>query len=456
MSQSLIPYSGFSAEILKYFYSTDLLFKNDNEEFLNLYCFISKVDPWDNELSPPLPEDSDYYLKTVYSNLIAIKQINSNNISPVVKRIDWKSGVTYNKYSSNMISDINYYVRNSYDQVFKCLSNGTSNTHVNGVASTEQPIIDYTTNFTENIIYTGDGYKWKYLYTIDAGAKLKFFDENWMPVPILTHRKSLASNSIKAGEVSVINVYSAGSSYSNDNGSNTTNYIEIVGDGYGATAKGIISGNVVTEILVTNGGSNYTYATANIVPKFGYSGNGAILTPEISPIGGHGYNLLTELGCKTVIVSAEFNGSETGILPTDIDYRQIGLLANPEITIGSATVFANSSIYKASHNVTVSAGSGYYEQDEIVYQGTADNQTYSGRVLNFDATNNILYLINTHGTVSLYKPLYGSNSNAIRILIQEVVEQIVPFSGNILYIENRTKVQRTSTGLEQFRLTLNY
>jgi hypothetical protein len=456
MSQGLIPYSAFSKEILKYYYSPELILKNTGNEFLNLYCFIAKVDPWVNEESPPLPENSDFYIKNIHKNLVAVKKINSNDICPVIKRIDWKSGTTYGQYSSNRIGEINYYVRNSYDQVFKCLYNGESIIHVNGIASTIEPIIDYTVNFTSNIIFTGDGYKWKYLYTIDPGAKLKFFDQDWIPLPVAEHRKSLSTSILGSGDISVINIYNSGNNYIDDSGNGTTTTIRIDGDGTGATAAAVISGNVLSQILVTNSGKNYTYATANITANFGYSGNGAQLIAEVSPIGGHGYDLISELGCKTIIITTEFNQTEGSTLPTDIDYRQIGLISNPEITVGVTAQFANSSIYRATHDVLLAQGSGAYIQDEIVYQGQLLNPTYSGRVLNFDSINNLLYLINTHGTISINQPLNGTTSKLIRLVLQETIEQLIPYSGNILYIENRKKIQRTSSGLEQFRLTLNY
>jgi hypothetical protein len=456
MIKGLIPYSGLSEEVIKYYFSPNLIFKNSEDEFLNLYCFIAKVDPWLDEINIPEPENSDFYLKNVNKNLIALKKINTNDICPVIKRIDWVTGTIYEHYSSDQVSNIQYYVRNSYDQVFKCLSNGTTKNSLSGVPSITQPLIDFTTNFTDNIIDTGDGYIWKYLYSIDVGAKLKFFDENWMPLPITTHRKSIKNNTIGCGEVSIINVYDTGEGYSNDNGFNITTSIKIDGDGTGAQARAIIANNKVEKILMMSFGSNYTYATANVVPNIGYTGNGAVLLSEISPVGGHGHDLISELGCRTLMITAEFNGTETGTLPADIDYRQLGLLTNPEILIGSEIKFANSSIYKTTHDVTVSQGSGIYQQDEIVYQGDAATPSYSGRVLNFDAINNVLYLINTHGTVSLYQGLFGTISNTSRLILQETIEQVIPFSGNIIYLENRTKVQRTPSGLEQFRLTLKY
>jgi hypothetical protein len=275
-----------------------------------------------------------------------------------------------------------------------------------------------------------------------------------MPISITTHRESISTSKVGFGEVSVINIYNGGDNYTDDIGKNITTTIKITGDGTGASASAIIDNNTAIKILMANTGSGYTYATAELIPSSGYAGSGAILIPEVSPIGGHGHNLIAELGCKAVMVTAEFNGSETGVLPTDIDYRQIGLIANPEIELNGKTIFANSSIYKATHDVTVSNGSGIYEQDEIVFQGNRDNPSYSGKVLNFDKTNNLLYLINTQGTIKLFDGIYGTQAS--RIALQEVIQQIIPYSGNILYIENRTKAQRNPSGLEQFRLTLNY
>jgi hypothetical protein len=466
MIKGIIPFSGYSQEVLKYYFTPNLVFNNTGEEFLNLYCFIAKIDPWDDENVPPTPTDNDFYIKSVYKNIIAAKKINSNDVAAVIERVDWTSGTTYSQYTSTAnLNDLDegglllndFFVRNSYDQIFKCLSNGKTLTNPNGVPSTIEPLIDFSTNLIENVIETGDGYKWKYIFTIDSGAKLKFFDENWVPLPITTHRTKIADSKYGAGEISVINVYDGGLNYTNDNGFDVTTSITIAGDGENASAKAIISGGKVSRILMANTGSNYTYATATISPKTGYLGNGAILIAEPSPIGGHGFDLLEEFGCRNVMITAEFNGTETGTLPNDIDYRQIGLIANPEIVVGNSNQFANSSIYKATHDITVSGGVGSYIQDEIVYQGpTKEFSTFSGRVLNFDSDNNLLYLINTQGHITKNDFLNGDQSKTVRVVLDETVEQIVPFSGNIIYIENRTKVQRTSTGLEQFRLTLNY
>ena len=464
MNTGKLTNSGLAQELLKYFYSPNLIFKTTGTQFQNLYCFLSRVQPWDSEANPPSPILSDYYLKQVHKNIFGLKRIDSNNMSPVVERIDWVSGITYSQYSStdSTLFDLDtngklinkFYVRNSYDQVFKCLSNNKTTQNPTGSISTEQPIIDFSYNKLSGYVETSDGYKWKYLYTIDSGAKLNFFDDNWMPVPVFTHRSNVNSSSVGAGEISVINVYNGGSNYGNDtSGLSSTTTVSIQGDGTGASAAAIISSNTVSNIIITNAGKGYTTANVTISPNLNYSGNGAILIPEISPIGGHGYNLISELGCKTILVTCSFDSSVNNVIPPTIDYRQIGLIVNPLLNTG----FTDGYLYRKTTDIILSPGSGVYQQDEIVYQGNSlQESTFQGTVLNFDAQNNILYVINTIGTITSNALLTGDTSKTIRVISDSQQEQLVEFSGEIVYVENREKVQRSSSGLEQFRLTITY
>lgn len=453
-----------SRELLQQYYSQNLLVRNTLQDFESLYCFIARVNSWDNEAIPPTPSNTDQYYKEIYKNMIAIKKLNSNDMIPVIERVDWKSGTTYVSYDQYVdLTELDaegklvnkFYVRNNYDQVFKCIYNGKNNLNPNGVASTSQPFIDFSINSDSDIISTADGYKWVYLYTIQYGNKVKFFDDSWMPISVTGNRSKLTA--IGAGEISNIDVYNTGNFYTDDNGTGVTTTIEITGDGIGATAVATIANNKVTEIVVTNPGTGYSYATANVVPNATYSGNGAVLLAQVSPIGGHGYDLLSELGCHNIMVTTEFNGTENGSLPNNIDYRQVGLITNPELLVSGESTFANSYIYNLSEEVFVSDGTDLYIQDEIVYQGSSlVDATFKGTVLNFDADNNILYLINTIGTITKNDTIKGQNSNSVRLVINNQTDDFVKFSGSIIYIENRKKVQRSPSGLEQFRLILKY
>ena len=60
-----------------------------------LYCFLSRVVPWENETEPPQPTQDQRYIKNVFKNMFVAKQVGSNDISPVTERIDWKTGDIY-------------------------------------------------------------------------------------------------------------------------------------------------------------------------------------------------------------------------------------------------------------------------------------------------------------------------------------------------------------------------
>ena len=434
------------------------LYTADNVHFNNLYCFLSGIIPWSNENSPPDITYSYFQQKTIFKNIFIIKKINSNDISPVIERIDWVTGTTYDWYddTKNMFEkDENnklvnqFYVRNSYDQVFKCLWNGSSI----GVASTVEPKINYGYDIS-TIIKTADNYKWKYLFTINDTNKYNFFDNNWIPIPKQDHKFDLSTNTISAGSIIAINITDGGSSYTNDSiGGRTTNTI-ITGDGYNATAIATVSSNMINNYIITNAGYGYTYANITTTTSSTTLGSGATANTIISPIGGVGFDLLQELGCDTSVITCTFDETETSILPDNIDFRQIGLLLNPNIISGG---YADGLIYNCSTTISVSPGTGFYQLDEIVYQGVDYNSsTFSANVVNFDSIHNILYVINSKGSYKTGLNLKGQSSGAVRQILTVEESEIVPYSGKILYMENRKAITRSSHGIEQFKLYLTH
>lgn len=421
-----------------------------------LYCFLSKVDPWPTDEVPPVPEQTQSYLNSVYRNMFVAKQIGTNDISPVVERIDWISGTNYDYYSDQVnMFELNqdgslvrkFYVKNRYDQVFKCLWNN------NGGASTVEPYFEPGT-FNINQIFQGaDNYKWKYMYTITSGSKLKFMDTSWMPVPVGTTIPNPVSTYAGTGDIEVINVTNGGSGYDEVNAAIT---ITVTGDGYSASANAVVTGNTITDILIANTGYNYTFANVSISSSLG---SGATAIAPVSPIGGHGYNPLTELGSRHVMLTAQFNTDESGNLPTDIDFRQLGVLVDPYAYYGTSSAIANSNIYKTTTDFIVSSGFGTYLPDETIFQssdGLLENATFTATVLSFDSTFNTVKLINTNGIANSGALIYGATSGTARVVLQQQTPSFIKNSGFLIYLENRSPVQRNADGSEQFKLVLGY
>lgn len=422
-----------------------------------IYCFLSQVKPWPVDEVPPTPTQSDYDLKQVFKNMFFAKQITTNDMSPVIERIEWKTTTVYDYYQDNVnmfeLDDNGFlvrkfYVKNRFDQVFKCLWNN------NGGASTVEPIFEPGT-FNANQIFQGaDNYKWKYIYSISSGSKLKFMDGSWMPVPVGDNIPNPVSNFSGVGSIDVINVLDGGSGY---DPANSIVYVTITGDGSYASADATITNGTITDIVMANTGSNYSFANVSISSA---AGSGANVKAEVSPIGGHGYDPVTELGAKRIMLVTSFDKDEDGFLPTEIDFRQLGLLFNPYMkTSATSYAIANGNFYDVSTNFIVSAGFGAYIPDETVYQspnGLLQDATYTATVLSFNNISNQLKLINTNGTANSSGLIYGATSGTARVVLQQTFPDFVKDSGYLIYLENRSPVQRNANGTEQFRLVLGY
>lgn len=271
----------------------------------------------------------------------------------------------------------NFYVRNSRDQVFKCLFDN------NDASSTVEPTIDIDGQLPESpFILTGDGYKWKYLYTIPAGLKQKFFNSKWMPV---LRDQAVVAGSVD-GAIDVIEVLWGGSGHVSGGNSNTARIISVTGtDGANANLMARVSNGVITSVTILAGGNNYTLGTVEVddQDKLGtvtlpgsVNVSGAIITANLSenpyflanvftndivtvnsesrnvvtvsatqlslnaavnnsvtrqtavitrsnaefniqfsPRGGHGSDPFEELGCHTLMISTELIGTENSTIP---------------------------------------------------------------------------------------------------------------------------------------------
>lgn len=428
------------------------------------YCFLSYVTPWPNS-TVPVPTQDQKSIKQIFKNMFVAKLISSSSISPVIQRINWTANTTYQYYrddidmlakDSNGFLINNFYIKNRYDQVFKCLWNGSNTSYPNGVVSTNEPYFQPGQYNTDNIFLGSDGYKWKYIYTIDAGSKVKFMDVNWIPVPVSSIPPN-TETTLGFGSVDVINVTNGGSGYDPANSPIT---ITVTGDGTGATAQvGNTSSGVIQDIVVLTPGSGYTYANATLTTA---SGSGATTIVPVSPIGGHGYDPLSELGCSNVMLTCQFNGNELSsagivMVPTNIEYYQMGIVINPT-SQSTYPLPASNTIYKLTTDAIVAASTDTgFVSGETIYQGSSlATASFSATVVSFDLATNTAHLINIYGTPIMNAVLHGNSSGSARTLLVISNPDFNIGSGYIAYIENLTGIQRSADGIEQFKVVLSY
>ena len=145
----------------------------------------------------------------VYDNMIFAKRISSSDVVHVVPKYLWSSNTFYYKYDH---TDGDLYTKRFYTvvddsteyNVYKCLFNN-SNTTVN-VNSTVAPSVK-----TVDPIVTGDGYIWKYMYSVSKTQYEKFATTNYVPV--------IANTTVEAGatpgSIEVIDIVTRGAGYDN-------------------------------------------------------------------------------------------------------------------------------------------------------------------------------------------------------------------------------------------------
>jgi hypothetical protein len=454
----LVTHGGATHEVNQYYNSVIVQLPGTGHTQTTKYCFLSRVDPWPDEQNPPAVELTQQNIKNVYKNMFIIKRVYPQDMRPMVDRIDWTAGTTYYCYRDDIdiiARDSNgrmlypHFVKNRFDQVFKCLWNGANSDNPNGVPSTSEPYFQpgYMSN---NLVFTGaDGYKWIYLYSIDASLKQKFLTEDFMPTP-LANTAGYGSNTVNSGNVPVVGVFNGGSGYYSTNtqvyitGANSTQ----------ALAHAIVDpvSTSITDIVIDNFGANYITANVVIIG----AGSGAVAYANVSPPNGHGSDPFEEFGTNHIMVTQTFTQNELGSLPTDIDYRQIGFVINP-VAHSSYPYQCENPTYSCTTDAVVAVSANDYQSDEIVYQGTdVANATFFATCLSYEPGSGLVRMINTEGTMTVGKVLKGVSSGVNKQVLSANLPDFIPFSGYITYIENRTGTQRSSDGSEQVRLIVGF
>ena len=426
-------------------------FKESVSETSNtkLYFTIGKSEAWANDASPLQANSSVASFNGIWDNMIGAKLITGNDIRHVVPRYDWSANTVYPAYDHCICSlqlfaaNTPFYVLTSDWNVYKCIANNY------GANSTTMP----TSLSTTSTVQTADGYIWKYMYTVSASERLRFTTDQYIPVKTLTQDDNslqwrVQANSVP-GQVNYIKLTNGGLGYTNAN----TISITFVGDGTGLSANAQTNAtNSLSNIVITNPGRDYTYVEVTISDTSG--GSGANARAIISPPGGHGSDPLRELGGAYLMLNPRIMNNEDGKLPVGNEYRQVSIISDPYV-FGTTNVASNSVISQLTI-LTLSGTSVDYVDDELVYQGASyETGSFRGRVYQWDSTNSIIKLTNTLGSPSATL-LVGANSTASRFVSSVTNPELKKYSGQLLYINNITPIERSADQTEDFKITFQF
>ena len=471
-----------------------------------IYLFVGRPQDWTlerysgridvSEFEPPDVFDSFNDMNEVYDDMIAVKRVTRSDLSQVIRKREWKSGVIYDMYKNNYtpenlsvngqskLYDSQFYVMNSNYQVYKCIYNGQSPTYPNGRPSTVEP----TGNTTSIIESFNDGYRWKYMYTINISEYIKFVSSDFIPVK----NESTVTAAATSGSIDQLLIKNRGSGLTNG-----TYYAPIIGDHTNiAIAQLTVTSGQIQIATLERVGLGYTNARILLAEVY-TSANDAVnrttgqstslgttvdVEAIISPPGGHGSNSVRELGGYRVMInkSLEFlDGS--GDIPVDSQFRRFGLISDPtrpdgtDLTITTAT--ACKSIKFPSTSTT------NFAVGEIITQDTTGAM---GRVIHWDQVTKVLRYYQNEYTNALqtgpnqykYVPFSGTNaitgSTSNTTLTPDTTAsgtgsyfgitfttgyadpEIAKNSGNVIYVENRKAVNRSNDQIEDIKLVIEF
>lgn len=398
------------------------------------YSFIGLTNPadyqsdWDSD--PPAPKDNFDQENDYWNTMVALKKINTADARQVVPKRTWTSGTTYDMYrhdysrsntatvsgSTNLYSS-NYVVLNSDFRVYICLQNGTDPDNTEGRPSLDEPT--FTDLEPRSAGTSGDGYIWKYLYTIKPSEVVRFESTDFMPVPTDwltgTENAAVRDNAVDGG-IKIVTITNKGVGLGTANSVYTS--VPIRGDGTGAECTIVVDANQqVSSVTVSNQGSGYTYGNVDLVAGGVPTGT---TRPSfdviIPPQGGHGADIYRELGAYNVLLYSRIeNDSTNPDFITGNQIARIGVVENPQ-QFGSTTLLSADKVSAVSALKLV--GTGYstatFSGDSYFTQTVSTGTTAVGRVVSYDQTTGVLKFwqdrslagFNTVGTAQT-QPTYG-------------------------------------------------
>ena len=489
------------------------------------YSFIGLTNPadyqtdWDSD--PPAPKDNFSQEDDYWDTMVALKKINTADARQVVPKLNWSSGTTYDMYrhdysrsntatvsGATNLYTASYFVLNSDFRVYICLQNGIDPDNTDGRPSLDEPT--FTDLEPRSAGTSGDGYIWKYLYTIKPSEVVRFESTDFMPVPAdwttSADNSAVRDNAVDGG-IKIVTVTDKGVGLGTANSVYTS--VPIRGDGSGAECTIVIDANQqVSSATVSNQGSGYTYANVDLDAGGVPTGTTRpTLEVIIPPQGGHGADIYRELGAYNVLLYSRIENDSTNpdfIIGNQIS--RVGVVENPQ-QFGSSSILSTDKA--SSLNALKLVGAGYstatFTGDSYFVQTVSTGTTAVGRVVNYDQNTGVLKYwqdrslagFTTVGTAQT-QPKYGfdltefsaSPGTGGSLVISPTTGQdlsidnsfsgistvinnrtyylgqtfangvsnpeVKKHSGNIIYVDNRPSITRSSNQKEDIKVILQF
>ena len=442
---------------------TEVQSTTDSSEF---YIGIGKTDTYDSSDAVTDPLRHQFDERMARGNLESIKKLAASSF--VVTRNNWSSGTIYDAFTDKQVGYPTnpYYVLTEDNEVYICLQQSKSATG-SANPSTVKPSFSAAGVTQVQAFETSDGYRWKLLYSISAGGATNFITAAFHPVEVITKDSSLCNTTelqqlriqeaAVGGQIIGVEVVNGGDGYS------SAPSLSFRGNGTAAAATATISGGAIVKVEMNNEssglGSGYDFASVS------FTGN-ATLRPIIGPKVGIGGDARADLKSSTIMLNTKPDGAESGTFNITNDFRQISLFKNLNLTDSASPGgrFSGTSA-KVNRSVLVQTAMGSlsptFVVDEVITGGTSgvtaiidEVDSSGGKRIRFHQNEKT-----RNGHFQASETITGATSGA-SVNIQahsgngDSDSTINIYSGDLLYLENRARIIRSSAQTEDIKVII--
>ena len=481
-----------------------------------IYLFIGRIEPWANELSVPAQTDYignvDY---EVWRDMFGLKRVIPGGVSLAARRNNWSNNTLYSEYdhTNTTLFAENYFVLSSANNIYKCLFNdGGANSTVEPVGTGTSIIssndgykwkfmYSLTSAARDNFLSTSylpvttlaaddSSLQWDVqqaavngsidIIDVRSGGSGYIATSNVLGFNTVSNSTTLILRSNASGTDDIYNgsVLRITDGKGSGQQREIINYVgttktatlntafttvpntssvylvspkvSIFGDGTGATAYSNVVAGAISYVNIITPGSNYSTANVTISAN---SGSGANVIGYIPQTGGHGSNPIQELNGKNLIFNVTLQRSEANSLPIVNDYRRFGLIMNP-LAANSTAYTTTIASQTTKLNLTSVSSSGSFVLDSVI---TGVNTGATGKIVRFANTNSAntsgnLHVISISANISFVAGETVTSSGANGIISTIGQPDLKPYSGEVIYIENRQAISRASDQDENFKL----
>ena len=337
------------------------------------------------------------------------------------------------------------------------------NTQVDRVVIND-PGINYSANLVTTITFIGDGANAKLTPYINAAGQLEdVIIENrgsgytYLDIEVvgpgtnanayvnfstgdLDTLQSTVELSAVNGSLEAFRVANVGTGYTSAN-------ITVTGDGTGFIGNVILDANTntISYIDVIDPGKNYSHADVTITGN----GSNANVTAIISPFGGHGKNAIRELFADTLMFYSTIDDEKNHGIRVNNDFRQFGIIKDP-VKFGSNDNFTSIN-GSTCYLVTLNSVTNLARDTKLVVLGATSKEFEVIEISN----NQVLLLDKDSYGLSTSVQLYESNTaTTYSITSVDNSPDINKFSGDFLFVDNRTSVTFSNQQLVTLRTTI--